>query len=114
MINKESPGAFLLQEAVQVDDLFPFLAAEEVIDKVFVPVVAHAPADRQSLLYVRQEIEEDMLMVDWLSQRLLTPLFGEWAERDGINIRDLLLALERLRTRMHLRVASLLDEGISA
>lgn len=113
LLNNECPGAFLLQQAVKDDSLLPFLPTEEVVDMIFVPAVLHVPADRERLLHVRHKIEEDMLMMDWLYQRLRTPIFGEWVERDGINIRDLLLALGRMQRRMHLRLASLVGPGQS-
>lgn len=46
-------------------------------------------------------------MPDLFRQRLTTPDFLRWTERDGVNGRDVSRAVVRLQRRMHTRVVSL-------
>lgn len=107
-----SPAAFLMSSALGYSDVAPFLPPDDVVNCVFNPIQEYTTEEQARLLSVRHKMEEDMVMIDWLYQRLQTSSFGAWLMRDGVNVRDVLRAMETMKSRMHDRVASLLGGGI--
>ena len=88
-------AAFLMQAAVEDPDLAVALPEEEVVDLVFgaaLPVPASARAWR-----MRCRLEEELTMMELFIARLHGPAFVAWARRDGVLLRDIASAAERLR-----------------
>lgn len=111
-LDPDRPAAFLLSSARREDDVAAFLPSEDVVNMVFSDARVFTSAEQARLLPVRQQMEEDMMMSDWLYQRLQTPSFSVWLERDNVNVQDVLRAIDKVKRRMHLKVAALMRAGV--
>jgi len=88
-------GEFLLQAAAEDDGVSPFLPSVDVVDAVL-STATYAPSSRRAAL-VRSRVEEDLVLVQLLIARLQTTEFVDWVRRDGVLVRDVERAAQRLR-----------------
>lgn len=71
----DASGAYLLQMAFREDSLPAFLPTVEVVNSVYIGGLSHAHADQERLRRIKDKLEEDIIMVDLLLERLRTPFF---------------------------------------
>lgn len=110
-------GRFLLQCAAKDDRVSSFLPSDALVDAVFSPLPADdelSDADRSRLLSVRDDMQQDCMMLRMLVARLSTPIFKEWTGKDAVLCHDLLSACETLEMAMIHRVAATTDDGVLA
>jgi len=96
-------------QAMSVDadhaDLRFATPSAEVVDVVLGQVVHDVGSS--DAVRIRYRLEEDLTMMEPLLVRLRTPGFVSWAMRDGVLLRDIAIAAERLRHTLLLRIVSL-------
>lgn len=109
------PAAFLLQCAKLNDVVLHFLPDEAVVDMCFTPV-RHDwdDAERLRSLPALHKMQEDLTMINFLSQRLRTAEFASWVEKDGVNVRDVQQAVDRLKLSFIDRIMALTPGVTSA
>ena len=87
-------GEFLVQAAVDDDAIVTMLPSSELIDVVLGPV-EHAP-NSPAAAVLRDKINEDIILLQLFKLRMRTPAFLSWAGRDGVLLRDVAQAADRL------------------
>lgn len=105
------PSAFLLQAAKEEDELFKVLPHDDLVDEVFSPaspVSQYTNADCERFFPLRQMLQEDLLMMDLFFDRLHTPVFRQWVDKDPVILRDLRRAALDWRGKLHRRIGRLL------
>jgi len=73
----------------------PFLPSVDVVDAVL-STATYAPSSLRAAL-LRSRVEEDLVLLQLLLARLQTTEFVEWVRRDGVLVRDVERAAQRLR-----------------
>lgn len=101
----EAPGAYVMQMASQADSLAAFLPRIEVVNAVFTEAPSNKDADQEGLQRIKDKLEEDVMMVDLFLERLRTPVFQVWVEKDGVIVRDVVRAAGELKWAMMSRLA---------
>jgi len=87
-------GEFLVQAAVNDDAIVTMLPSSELID-VVLGTVEHAPKSPAAAV-LRDKINEDIILLQLFMLRMRTPAFLSWAGRDGVLLRDVAQAADRL------------------
>jgi len=87
-------GEFLVQAAVDDDAIVTMLPSSELID-VVLGTVEHAP-NSPAATVLRDKTNEDIILLQLFLLRMRTPAFLSWAGRDGVLLRDVAQAADRL------------------
>lgn len=107
---EHSTGNFLLQLAIEDANLALALPATAVVDVVLGGTV-HTPGSLEAST-MRCRLEEELTMMELFITRMRTPDFESWARKDGVLLRDVALAAERLRHTLLTKMVAL-DVGDS-
>jgi len=98
-------GAFLLEGAAGDEPLAPFLPSAAVVQTVLGSRTYSS--ETPDAVPLARALEEELILVQLFIARLRTPEFLAWARRDGVLLRDMALAAERLRHAIVCRMVDL-------
>jgi len=102
-------GEFLLQTASEDDGVSPLLPSVDGVDAAL-STATYAPSSRRAAL-VRLRVEEDLVPVQILIACLQTTEFVDWVRRDGVLVRDVERAAQRLRHALIRALVKLTGSG---
>lgn len=109
-----NPSTFLLQCALKHEQVSAYLPSEALVDAVCAPVPDLPGAARARFLPLRDEMQQNCMIVRMFVSRLSTPTFLRWMQKDGVLRQDLLRATDDLTSSLIHRVAATADGDASA
>lgn len=97
-----------------VDPVSAFVPTDDVVSAVLCGSSSHGDGDQERLRRIKDNLEEDVKMVDLFLERLRTPSFLLWVERDSVLLRDVVRAAHHLKRAMVIRVCVMSGSAANA
>lgn len=100
LLDWDAPGSFLLQMAHNFASLAPCLHSEEVVNAVFTTAPKYGQPHEDGLLCTKHRLEEAIMRIDLLIERMHSQTFRMWVPRDSVLEKEVVHAAQALKWYM--------------